>query len=672
MSLSLEITNGVYALKEGDTKTDITMRLIEGNGVAYDLTGKTVVVTVANKMGKLFDKTATLGANKGEITFGIDPADVTGNGKIYLEAVVTVAGEKRIFPSDGYVTISVKRNLNALGAVYPTQTIEGFMNQFQSLQAEIDSLVVYGNSPSELAQARIGYDGTVYSTIKRRLDAELLGVSGSPKGVYTTLAQLTSAFPAGNNNTYVVSADGNWYYWNGSAWVAGGVYQATQIAEGTVTPLKTSFIESAKNKFDNSILTAGRVNSVGTFTVDSSNQTAEIEPIDPSTTYVTNASVFINLLDSAKQFISYSFLTAGQTFTTTASTRYIRISTPNANVNTLQVEKGSASTTYESYRKRFKSVDFDDLYYAKSSSVKLTTYPSLNARLEAIETDVANVVPSTPATDAQAEQAFIDEMNKKASRLGCTLAQWVNSSGLSGAGQLTNPRDFGLILRHASGIPDLLKVWGAKSFSVAVKGSNARTVNITTSVANTTFENAYTILGGKTGTLGVVENLAIIAQHKATGYIFGGVILRADSDRWVAMKQLLDEAVLVTNGSPTSAPVITSVGACAFRFPTVDPLLFTNTPLNEIVLKGQTSNQSPASITKILTAMVMIENMDNMNDIIEFKTSDIVEDSLLFAQGDRVTYREALYLMMLQSNNSTAKAVARTVGQQIIKKRRYV
>lgn len=59
--------------------------------------------------------------------------------------------------------------------------------------------------------------------------------SGSPKGVYATVAALTSAIPKGNSNIYVVSADGCWYYWNGSAWTKGGVYQDTKIGDGTIT-----------------------------------------------------------------------------------------------------------------------------------------------------------------------------------------------------------------------------------------------------------------------------------------------------------------------------------------------------------------------------------------------------------------------------------------------------
>jgi len=58
--------------------------------------------------------------------------------------------------------------------------------------------------------------------------------SGSPKGTYGTVALLTTAFPSGNTNTYVVTTDGNWYYWNGTIWTSGGTYQSTGIASGGV------------------------------------------------------------------------------------------------------------------------------------------------------------------------------------------------------------------------------------------------------------------------------------------------------------------------------------------------------------------------------------------------------------------------------------------------------
>ena len=60
--------------------------------------------------------------------------------------------------------------------------------------------------------------------------------SGSPKGVYATVAALESADPS-HDYIYVVTADGKWYYYNTSltAWTAGGTYQATEISDSDPT-----------------------------------------------------------------------------------------------------------------------------------------------------------------------------------------------------------------------------------------------------------------------------------------------------------------------------------------------------------------------------------------------------------------------------------------------------
>jgi hypothetical protein len=53
------------------------------------------------------------------------------------------------------------------------------------------------------------------------------GGSGAPSGVYADIAALGAAYPDGNKNVYVTLDDGNWNYWNGTEWAAGGVYQAS-------------------------------------------------------------------------------------------------------------------------------------------------------------------------------------------------------------------------------------------------------------------------------------------------------------------------------------------------------------------------------------------------------------------------------------------------------------
>ena len=53
-----------------------------------------------------------------------------------------------------------------------------------------------------------------------------------------------------HNKIYVLTSDGYWYYWGGADWTRGGVYQATEIADGSVTPLKTTFSKRSSNLID--------------------------------------------------------------------------------------------------------------------------------------------------------------------------------------------------------------------------------------------------------------------------------------------------------------------------------------------------------------------------------------------------------------------------------------
>ena len=56
--------------------------------------------------------------------------------------------------------------------------------------------------------------------------------SMSPKGTYSTLEELQTAFPSGTDGVYLVSGNGYWYYWNGTTWTAGGIYEASVNYDG--------------------------------------------------------------------------------------------------------------------------------------------------------------------------------------------------------------------------------------------------------------------------------------------------------------------------------------------------------------------------------------------------------------------------------------------------------
>lgn len=446
------------------------------------------------------------------------------------------------------------------------------------------------------------------------------------------------------------------------------------IKAGSITPDKVSFIRAGKNVFNKFDVVDGRLASAGNLIPNDTDKTSNYTLIDPNTTYITNKSIWCAQYDENKEFVKWDFVPLGNVLKTEPNTVYIRISTRNENVESLQVEKGTTITDYEPYTNTLVDVEYDEVVKARKSDAKAKTFLYIKDRFEEIERDIISLEPidKEVVDDDTAEQVFINEMNKKANLIGCENSTFKNSSGLSAAGQLTSPKDIALITRQASGISEIQKVWGTKNYDVNVKGPNTRIESINTTVQNDTFEQTYEILGGKTGTLGIVHNLSVVAKHKTKGYILTGTILRAETDRWVAMKQLLDETVNIIENKGSTNPVIEAVGACSSLLPN-NPLLHSNADLNELYLKGndRTSRQSPASLTKILTAIILIENIPNLNESFTYKTRDKVEDVLIFNEGDRITFKDALYLMLLQSNNTTAKAIARVVGQRIVKARGY-
>lgn len=189
--------------------------------------------------------------------------------------------------------------------------VESTTARQDSLETTFDQLIINaGNSNAEVVDARVKADNTVYPTLRDRLndvDSQLADIANnkvdkvagkglstndydntekaevakikdkadkvyvdnqlslkanityvdtqianignaSPKGVYATLSDLQTAYPTGTTGIYVVTEDGKWYYWNGSTWTAGGVYQSSGIAPGSITPDMLKYGGIYKNK----------------------------------------------------------------------------------------------------------------------------------------------------------------------------------------------------------------------------------------------------------------------------------------------------------------------------------------------------------------------------------------------------------------------------------------
>ncbi|MDF1962504.1 sialate O-acetylesterase [Priestia megaterium] len=125
--------------------------------------------------------------------------------------------------------------------------------EFTSIVSRIANLILAASSGEIQANdARLDLLNVLHSTLKDRLDSDAMkvlgkadlsyvetilatAVSGAPKGVYTTLTALKTAYPQGTEGVFLVLENGHIYIWNATAWTDAGVYQGIEIPKNSVT-----------------------------------------------------------------------------------------------------------------------------------------------------------------------------------------------------------------------------------------------------------------------------------------------------------------------------------------------------------------------------------------------------------------------------------------------------
>ena len=168
-----------------------------------------------------------------EITFDLGKTEVSLIGKVNAAIQLFDSNNQRLssFTFNYTVTedISLSEELSSQDLTlleYVVQEGPGLVDYFTQAKPLVEQFTDYVNDLNQKAD-------TTYVN-------QQIGNIGnsSPKGTYATLTALQTAFPSGTTGIYVVTADGKWYYWNGTTWTAGGIYQSTGISDGSVTPSK--------------------------------------------------------------------------------------------------------------------------------------------------------------------------------------------------------------------------------------------------------------------------------------------------------------------------------------------------------------------------------------------------------------------------------------------------
>lgn len=273
------------------------------------------------------------------------------------------------------------------------------------------------------------------------------------------------------------------------------------------------------------------------------------------------------------------------------------------------------------------------------------------------------------SSDDACQQQFLLAMNKKCRQLMMTNTVFLNTHGLVVEGQVSTSRDMLLLALHAAGTENLLKVWGAKNYTVTVSGPHAREIKLRSLVASPIIEEDYTFLGGKTGTVNAKKtNVMLLVADKANNIFMTTVMGAASTEnRFVDAKKLVRIAQKKLQ-NPEYQPEET-LSAVSGSVMTVygHPLFWTNALPPSVYGVNEQEQLTPVSLTKVMTALILLEHVSNLHETFTFKDSDITRGSgPLMHAGDTISFLDALYLMMLPSSNSTATAVGRVIGRRMI------
>lgn len=285
------------------------------------------------------------------------------------------------------------------------------------------------------------------------------------------------------------------------------------------------------------------------------------------------------------------------------------------------------------------------------------------------------VYPPEQLAQKQDFDCFVACMNEKAAQLGMTKSCFRDAAGLN---NMTTAKDLLRLMVYAYKTPNLQRFWSQDSHTVTVMGEHPRTVECVSKSLHPDLIQHYRVLGRKGGALRssrlgmYINNMAAILEIPGSRDRLAVVVMYAPEDnefpnnKFKAARELADIAIARYQNPEAD---ITAMPLCCEN--AVAAVLLADGGDYEILYEKDADAQGrPMSISKVLTALCVLEQVKDLTETITYDAFDAniggfyVSD---FLPGDKVTYEDAIYAMLLESSNVTAQALARSVGQKFRK-----
>ena len=289
-------------------------------------------------------------------------------------------------------------------------------------------------------------------------------------------------------------------------------------------------------------------------------------------------------------------------------------------------------------------------------------------------------------TDSECKTAFLTYMNKKATALGMSGTSYASPSGQTQSSYST-PQDALKLGVAFCANPKALEIWSTPSQSFAIRGDHARTASITNNVISgvaTDLGAYYKFLGGKGGSLIYsnyhraqillveVEGRPTLLSLMALGSTYYNNIFKSAKE----LADMVKAAILgqtPSEGTNLSAMASHDGGYAACIVPDVTGAYVNLESPSELLTLEYAQNNHPtvsrypASTSKVMTTLLALEWWKDLKDPLVVKSSDIESGSgSTYYAGDIIVMEDALKIMMMESSNTLANAIARAVGFKIL------
>lgn len=231
------------------------------------------------------------------------------------------------------------------------------------------------NKLNEMAE-----DGTLLNIVKPYIDEFQNTISNQLNGLSTKVNSLASGTPipvssisemSDTSKTYLLTTDGNWYYYNGNQWTSGGTYQATSIALNSVYNKNTTFKKLAGNNmidYENIILN-GYYNQEGNWISDNNYNCTGFIPVSENTEYFTNVHPQFQHIawNSEKEPIS-RLTPSNNSFTTPENCAFVTLSDTVSNFYNVFLSDKLRCALINSYQDNSLIINNNNLPYKLDNS----------------------------------------------------------------------------------------------------------------------------------------------------------------------------------------------------------------------------------------------------------------------------------------------------------------